>query len=166
MTNSLFRKEVLEARQTRWLGSISLSQPLSLWLLTTVAVVIAASIILFLTLGEYTRRTRVNGQLYPSEGLATIASPMMGYLQQVPIKEGGRVKVGDILAVVSNSQATLNNGDTLQALQTSIETRQSGISDSYQAQKRQMQAQQIGVNNQLKAIRAELLQIDQHFVLE
>lgn len=164
MSNSLFRKEVLEARQTRWLGSISLSQPLPLWVFTLAAVLIASSIILFLTFGEYTKRTRVNGQLYASQGLATIASPMMGYLQQVPIREGGRVKIGDTLAVVSNSQTTLNNGDTLQALQTSIETRQGGISDSYQAQKRQMQAQQIGVNNQLSAVRAELLQIDQQII--
>jgi membrane fusion protein len=164
MTNSLFRKEVMEARQTKWLGSISLSQPLPLWLLTLVAVLIATSIILFLTLGEYTRRTRVNGQLYPSEGLATIASPMMGYLQDVSIKEGERVNAGSILAVVSNSQATINNGDTLQALQASIETRQNGITDNYQAQKQQIAAQQIGVNNQLIAIRGELVQIEKELV--
>jgi len=107
MTNSLFRKEVLEARQARWLGSISLSQPLSFWILTSAAVFIAVSIILFLALGEYTRRTRVNGQLYPSEGLATIASPMMGYLQRVSIKDGERGAAGGILAVVANSQAWL-----------------------------------------------------------
>jgi membrane fusion protein len=164
MTNSLFRKEVMEARQTKWLGSISLSQPLSLWLLTSAAVLIAASIILFLTMGEYTRRTRVNGQLYPSEGLATIASPMMGYLQQVSIKEGERVNAGNILAVVSNSQATLNNGDTLQALQSSIETRQNGITDNYEAQKRQIAAQQAGVNNQLQAIHGELVQIQKELI--
>jgi len=29
-SESLFRQEVLEARQTRWLGGISLGQPLSL----------------------------------------------------------------------------------------------------------------------------------------
>jgi membrane fusion protein len=164
MSNSLFRHEVMEARQTKWLGSISLSQPLSLWLLTAVATLIAFSIVLFLAFGEYTRRTRVNGQLYPSEGLATITSPMMGYLQQVSIKEGERVNAGNIIAVVSNSQATLNNGDTLQALQSSIETRQNGITDNYQAQKRQIAAQQAGVNNQLNAIRGELVQIQKELI--
>lgn len=164
MTNSLFRKEVLEARQTRWLGSISLSQPLPLWLLTIAAILIALAIILFLTLGEYTRRTRVNGQLYPSEGLATIASPMMGYLQRVPKREGDHVKVGDTLAVVANSQATVASGDTLQALQASIEARQGGIADSYGAQRSQMEAQRSGIKNQLIAIRGELLQIDQQLI--
>lgn len=164
MTNSLFRKEVLEARQTRWLGSISLSQPLPFWLLTIAAVSIALAIILFLTVGEYTRRTRVNGQLYPSEGLATIASPMMGYLQRVSIKEGQRVEAGSLLAVVSNSQATIASGDTLQALQTSIEARQDGIADNYAAQQRQMDAQRVGIHHQLTAIRGELLQIDQQLV--
>lgn len=45
MTESLFRKEVLEAKRTRWLGPISLAQPLPAWGLTAFAVVAAASII-------------------------------------------------------------------------------------------------------------------------
>jgi len=31
MTESLFRKEVLEAKRTSWLGPISLAQPLPAW---------------------------------------------------------------------------------------------------------------------------------------
>ena len=39
MSQPLFRDEVLKARRTRWLGGISLAQPLRLWVLTGLAVV-------------------------------------------------------------------------------------------------------------------------------
>lgn len=165
MTNSLFRKEVLDARKTHWMGSISLSQPLSLWLLAMFAVSITLVIFLFLAIGEYTRRTRVNGQLYPSEGIATIASPMMGYIQQVSIKEGDRVKADSVIAIVSNSQATEANGNTADALQTIIGRRQEGIADDYVAKQRLVDAQRVGVRNQLTATRAELLHINQQIVI-
>jgi|GEM_PF-1646278 len=77
MTESLFRKEVLEAKRTSWLGPISLAQPLPAWVLTAFAVVAAASILLFLIFGTYTRRTRVVGQLVPVEGLATVMAPSL-----------------------------------------------------------------------------------------
>lgn len=90
MTDTLFRKEVLEARQSRWLGGIMLGQPVSLWLLTGVAVSAAAVIVLFLMFGEYTRRTRVVGQLVPSLGIASVNAPSAGTVAQVRVEEGGR----------------------------------------------------------------------------
>ncbi|MBN4688588.1 hemolysin D, partial [Escherichia coli] len=90
MTESLFRKEVLEAKRTRWLGPISLAQPLPAWGLTAFAVVAAASILLFLIFGTYTRRTRVVGQLVPVEGLATVTAPASGVRCRIRVGEGRR----------------------------------------------------------------------------
>lgn len=78
MSEALFRKEVLEARRTGWLGSIAIAQPQSLSLLATAAFVIAAFIVLFLMLASYTWRSTVSGQLLPSAGMVAVLSPATG----------------------------------------------------------------------------------------
>lgn len=160
MNEPLFRSEVLEARQTRWLGGIVLGQPLSLWLLTGVAAACAAVIVLFLVLGDYTRRTRVTGQLVPSLGMATVAAPSAGILSEVRVAEGESVSAGDVLAVVTTPRATLVAGDTSRALQAAIAERQESVADSAASQRGQLEAQQAGLTAQVSALRAELAQMD------
>lgn len=160
MADALFRQEVMQARQARWLGGIVLGQPVSLWLLTGFAVFAAAAIVCFLVLGDYTRRTRVTGQLVPSLGLASVASPSAGILSQVRVEEGQRVLAGDVLAVVTTPRSTLIAGNTAAALQAAIAERQDGVVDSYASQRLQLQAQQAGLAAQISGGHAELRQIE------
>ena len=160
MTELLFRKEVMEARQTPWLGGISLAQPLSLWLLTGVAIIATAGIVALLVFGEYTRRTRVTGTLVPSKGIASITAPTIGTVTEVRIVEGQRVLAGDVIAVVAVPSVTLGDGDTAQALQATIAQRQKSVVDSYASQRLQLEAQQDGLDVQLGGGKAELRQIE------
>ncbi len=160
MTNSLFRREALEARQTRWLGGIVLGQPLSLWLLTGVAVCAATAIVLFLIFADYTRRSRVVGQLVPSQGIATVTAPVSATLAEVRVEEGQRVLAGDVLAVLAMPRATLAGGDTAEALQAAIAERQAGVVGSYASQRAQLGAQQDGLAAQIAGAQAELRQIE------
>lgn len=160
MTDTLFRKEVLEARQTRWLGGIVLGQPLSLWLLTGFAVFAAAIIVLFLVLGEYTRRTRVTGQLQPSQGVAMVVAPTPGTLTELRVEEGQRVLAGEVLAVLAMPRATLAGGDTAQAVQAAIAERQEGVAGGFASQREQLQAQKAGLELQMASAQAELRQIE------
>ena len=106
MSGTLFRKEVLDARRTSWLGGISLAQPIRLWVLTAAATVAALTVALFLTFGTYTRRSSVVGQLVPSKGLATVMAPATGVVGYVLAEEGDRVSAGDVLAGVRVPRAT------------------------------------------------------------
>lgn len=160
MSSELFRKEVLEARKTSWLGSISLSQPMSLWLLTAAAFLAAIIIVLFITFGEYARRTRVIGQLVPTNGIASVNASLAGTLTDVRVHEGQKVLAGEVLAVIGVPRATLSGGDTVRALQETIEQRRTGMIDSYSSQRSQLQAQHTGLASQLAAARAELDQIE------
>src|SRR5690606_21679135 len=45
----LFRQEVIDSRRGSWLGGVSLSQPLSLWIWTSLVVVTVIAIALFVT---------------------------------------------------------------------------------------------------------------------
>ncbi|MGY1426206.1 HlyD family secretion protein [Lysobacter sp. A289] len=160
MSHELFRREVLDAKRTSWLGGISLAQPVRLWILTTVAVVVALTIALFLTFGTYTRRSRVVGQLVPIQGMATVLAPATGVLTRVDVPEGGKVSAGQTLAVVTVPRATLLSGDTTAALAQRLQRRQDGMTSAQSAQQQLLEAQSSGLATQLTIARRELAQIE------
>ncbi|WP_410971330.1 HlyD family efflux transporter periplasmic adaptor subunit, partial [Salmonella sp. SAL04269] len=72
----------------------------------------ALAVVLFLTLGTYTRRSTVVGQLVPSKGLAAVLAPATGVVSHVNVSEGERITAGQTLAVVAVPRATVASGDT------------------------------------------------------
>lgn len=159
MSDSLFRQEVIQARQSRWLGDIVLGQPPGPWLLTGLALLASALIVLFLVLGEYTRRTRITGQLVPSLGMASVTSPGVGTLVQVRVQEGQRVLAGDVLAVLATPRSTLAGGDAAQATLVAIAQRQDSVVHGYDSQRRQLLAQQQGLAARIADALAEQRQV-------
>lgn len=160
MTEPLFRPEVLEARRRSWLGGISLAQPLPHWLLTGFALLAATAIVLFLTFGEYTRRSRVVGQLVPDLGLATVVAPVSGVLTRQMPDQGARVLDGQALAVINMPRATTSDGDMAAALQAGLVQRRSGIEQGFQSQQALLQAQAAGYQRQRANLRQQLTQIE------
>ena len=136
----LFRKEVLDARRTSWLGGISLAQPIRLWVLAAFAATAALAVILLLVLGHYTRRSTVAGQLVPVHGMATVLAPATGVVTRVEASEGGRVRSGQTIAVVTVPRATVSGGDTLVALEQRLQHRRQGLQGAQQAQQQQFEA--------------------------
>lgn len=164
MTQSLFRREVLEAKRGSWLGGISLAQPVSLWVLTLATALAATAIVLFVTFGTYTRRSTVTGQLVPSQGLATVLAPATGVLTKLGAEEGGRVATGDALAVVTVPRATLSAGDTQVALEQRLQQRQDGLLSTQQAQQAQLRVKAQGTNAQLGVAQRELAHIESEVI--
>jgi len=160
MTQPLFRPEVLEAKRGSWLGGISLAQPLRLWVLTLAAVVAATTIVLFVTLGTYTRRSTVTGQLVPTQGLATVLAPATGVVTRLDVTEGGQVVAGRALALITVPRATVNGGDTQIALEQHLRQRQDGLLSAQDAQHAQLRVQSQGVQAQLAVAQRELAQIE------
>lgn len=109
---TLFRQEVVEARRGEWLGSIIVAAPLSRWVLTLMAVVLATAILLFLLFGHYTRRETVVGRLVPSAGLLNIVAPSAGTVSNLHVHDGQAVKAGDVLLKLSSDQNSAALGDT------------------------------------------------------
>lgn len=161
MSESLFRREALEAKRGGWLGSISLAQPLPLWAMTAFATAAALAVGSFLTLGSYTRRSTVVGQLVPTKGLATVLAPATGVVTELASAEGMRVHAGQSLAIVSLPRATVNEGDTTIAMAQRLARRQQGLQDAHRAQGQLLDAQAGGLAAQLDAARRELAQLEQ-----
>lgn len=159
MSQDLFRKEVLDAKRSGWLGSISLTQPLRLWVLTAFASTAALAIVLFLVFGTYTRRSRVVGQLVPVQGMAMVLAPATGIVSRVDIPEGGHARAGQTIAVVAMPRATVASGDTLVALENRLRRRTEGLHSTRAAQREQLDAQAGGLSGQRMTARRELGQI-------
>ncbi|WP_140719640.1 HlyD family secretion protein [Pseudomonas sp. Hp2] len=160
VSQGLFRKEVLGSRRTSWLGGISLAQPLKAWLLAGAAGIVATSVVLFLCLGTYTRRSSVTGQLVPSRGLATVLAPATGVVSRVEVPEGGKVRAGQVLALVTVPRATASSGDTTEALRQRLQERREGLSANQAAQLQVLAAQTSGLQAQLATAQRELAQIE------
>lgn len=101
---SLFRTEVLESRRGNWFGSTILIRPVSFTLLTVLAAFCAGLIILFLFVGEYTKRTQVSGLLVPDRGIVRVMSDQAAIVVERRAKEGQQVKKGDVLLVLSTER--------------------------------------------------------------
>lgn len=102
----------MRARRDEWLGSIVVAAPLSRWTLALLAATAACSIILLFTLGHYTRRESVSGQLVPVTGLITLTSTGGGSVTRVWVRDGQQVKQGDPVVEISSAQDSVALGDT------------------------------------------------------
>jgi membrane fusion protein len=158
--SELFRREVLEAKRTSWLGGISLAQPVRHWVLAGFAVVAAMAIVLFMTLGQYSRRSRVTGQLVPDRGLSTVVAPSSGVIGQLFPDEGARVDAGTGLARLDVPRATASGRDALAAIRDELSARAMSLQSLGAAQREQLNAQAIGTERQRAQLRRELAQVE------
>lgn len=163
MTQELFRREVLEARRTQWLGQISLVQPLRLWVLTAVALFAAAAIVLYLVLGSYTRRSTVMGQLVPSQGLATVLAPAAGVVGELHADEGASIRAGQTLAVIAVPRVSISRSSSLD-LEAALGDQRAGLHSVQDGQLLAIEAQVNGLTAQLVTARSELVQIEAEVV--
>jgi len=153
---SLFRKEVLESRRNQWLGGISLVQPLRGWILAGVAIGAALLVLAFLFFGDYTRRSRVSGQLVPSAGLVTVMAPAAGVIERLLVDEGKSIKRGEALAIVSVPRALASGESVADALSEVLQRMQAGAAHESQSREKLMRAQAAGIERQIRIAREEL----------
>lgn len=107
----LFRPEALAARQTQWLGSVRLTQPIGYALTGLAGLSVAVVLGLFGAFGTYTKKATVIGQLAPTGGALRITQASSGNLIEARVKEGDSVRAGDVLFVVSGERETEVRGE-------------------------------------------------------
>lgn len=159
MSQGLFRQEVIDAKRGEWLGSIIVAAPLSRWMLTALALALAAGILLFLLLGHYTRRETVTGQLVPSAGLLNIAAPSVGTITRLHVHDGQAVKAGDVLLELSSEQDSATLGDTHALVAQQLDAQRARLQADLLNQQ-QLSIQQVqGWRAKSTLLRAQLAQI-------
>lgn len=160
MACSLFRREAIAARNRSWLGGISLAQPLPVWLLAAFAVAAAAAVVLFLGAGEYTRRSRVAGQLVPDLGLVTAVAPVPGVILRPVPGEGEQVARGQPLVIIGTPRATSETDDLTSGLLERLDEQRTAVLAAAASQRELLALQAEGRAAQLAAARRERAEIE------
>lgn len=156
---SLFRREVLEARREGWLGGIAVATPMSRWLLVVLAAVLGTSIVLFLVFGHYTRRESVVGQLVPSAGLLNVAAPIAGTVSRVLVGDGQPVEAGDVLMELSGVQDASMLGDTHDLIDRQLQSQRDRLRADFGNQRQLAEQQADGLHGKIALLRAQLAQV-------
>ena len=152
---NLFRAEALENRQREWLGSVQLTRPVSLAVLTAFVIAVAVAVAAYLVLGEYTRKARVAGYLVPDRGVIRLVSPQAATVLQSHASEGAAVKQGQILFVLAIGQTTLA-GDTQATVQKSLAARERSLQGSARRQALLQESRTVALDRQIEGMHREL----------
>lgn len=158
--SGLFRKEAIDAQRRSWLGGVSLAQPLRFWILAVFAAMAASAIVGFLYLGEYSRRSRVMGELVPDLGLSTVVAPSAGVVARLDVEEGDHVRRQDGLLTINVPRVTSSGQDAVSTLLDAQRSRMASVEAMSEFQDRQLAAQQEGAKAQRSAMLRELSQIE------
>ena len=132
----LFRTAALNSHKTKWLGDIILIRPMTYNVLTLVAVLLAAIVVMFLIWGSYTKRSTVVGQLLPDSGLVKVYVPQVGIVLEKHVAEGQHVKKGDTLYVLSSERYSQTLGSIQATISRQYESKRSSLQEEKEKTRR------------------------------
>lgn len=159
MTNSLFRQEVLNAQKTRWTGAIILTRLVSFVFLTLCVAGIAVALMAFGVWGEYTKRSMVQGQLIPEQGLIQSHVMTSGTVIDRRVIEGQSVNRGDVLFRISTAHLG-DDGSTQQAINAQLELKRQLINHEIEQVKSVQKQELNAILHNIDNLKADILRLD------
>lgn len=110
--SSLFRQEAVDfQRHNREWGRVAELQPLSIKIITWFITAATALVIIFLFLGQYSRKETVVGYLTPTSGTSKIFVPQRGTIRELQVREGQEVHEGQTLLTIDTDQIAASGLD-------------------------------------------------------
>ena len=162
---ALFRQQALEHNKVKLHGKILVTQPLSIWFLTIVSVVIVALMLLFLIKGNYTTKQRVYGVLVPDKGLVKVFANQPGVVSELLVAEGSKVEKGQILYRLNNENL-LQSGTSIQySTEQHLMTTDQSFADQELRMVSLFKSAQEAQKQQLNDLNFELVQVNEHIEL-
>jgi membrane fusion protein len=158
--DSLFRKEVQDARRGEWLGPIRLAMPLSYRVLAFCSLAAAAALVAFLAFGRYTRHERVQGELAPAAGLLTVAAASAGTVVRTWVREGEAVAQDQALVEISTDLDSVSLGKTRAAISAELGAQRRRAESALADQERLTVQKAEGLRSRIAILRSQLRQID------
>ncbi len=155
----LFRNEVVENKKESWLGHVQIICPISIGLLTGLVVFSVLSVLVFLYVGQYTRKARIAGYLAPDQGVVRLLAPRAATVLKSHVKEGGAVRRGDVLFVLSLDQATAQ-GEAHASVGKTLNRREDILRNEAAQHEQLHQARSAALSRELQNRRQELTQLD------
>lgn len=171
----LFRQEAIDAQKPRQFGTVLIVPRRSAWAMAVFSIAVFGGLIAFVTLGSYTRRVTVAGQLVPAGGVIRIQTPQPGVVLERRIEEGQWVNKGDVLYVLTSDRPGLGLedlqgkigarvGERRQSLELEIERNRTVMRDELDSLKRRSALQSdeaVAIRQMIEQQRARLLMAEQ-----
>lgn len=154
----LFRPAAMAAQRTQWHGEIVMTQPLSYRLLSWLAGCFACAVLAFGIFGSYTKRHTAHGQLVPNTGLVKIHAQQPGIVVEERVKEGQRVKKGDVLFVLSSERKS-DHGETQAAISQQVQSRQESLRQQQEKTQQLLGLEKRTLQDRSNGLRAEIAKL-------
>lgn len=145
------------------MGRITLSEPVSSWLLISLAFFFALAVVIFLFVGTYTRHESVQGQLVPSAGLFPVVARSAGTVIGKPIREGAVVKKDQILVELSGEISSASKGQTQNAVIADLQAQLRELEALVDNQKSQENQERESLGGRIALLNRELAEVDRQF---
>jgi membrane fusion protein len=104
LVKPIFRQQAIDSTRTRQYGAVILVGYFSHKIMTAFFCLISLVIIAFFIFITTTRKAGASGVLLPSEGLIRVRPGQVGIVTQVHVKEGQKVRAGEVLFVLSSER--------------------------------------------------------------
>lgn len=98
----LFRKEAIENRVNRSLGSTRINVPMNFHIAGYGALGILVMFFLFVSYAQLSEKTYIRGYLDTEKGIISVESKFQGMVKEVTVEEGMSVQKGDVLYIITN----------------------------------------------------------------
>jgi membrane fusion protein len=123
----LFRQQAIDFASTRQYGTVILASYVGHRALTAFFCALALVIVTFFIFFTTARKAHAPGVLLPDEGLIRVRPGQMGIVTQVRVKEGQKVRAGEVLFVLSNER----NVGSLRSVESTVSELLQNRRDSY-----------------------------------
>lgn len=156
---SLFRPEVMAARQSQWLGTVLLAPAISHRLFAVFATLMVAAILSLLFFGSFTRQERINGWLVPDQGLVRVIAPRPGVITRLHVRDGEKVAKGAALVTLSMEVQSAAFGATQQEIVQHLKSRRESLLTERKSQQNLLKEEMDGLARRIAALRSEQNQL-------
>ncbi len=158
--SQLFRQEVIDSRKNRLSGVVSLVQPPIFKLLTVLLVLVVCVSIIFLSLGDYTRKESVTGVLQPNTGIVRLSAPQQGVITELLVEEGQNINKGQPLLRITSEKHGIEGFELNQSLINQYAFQISTIEQQLVDQITQQQLQIKAINDDQNTLKERLSQLE------
>jgi membrane fusion protein len=166
MHGGLFRREVIDAQQNhRDIGKILLTQSLPLWGITLVIVMVVVAILVFLSLGEWTRKERVFGLTVPGHGAIRLAAQELGVVYAAHVKEGSKVNEGDLLFEIRQEKYS-DLGETQHLIEKNLTDQGETLASEIRTRLHQEEQEALNLQKKAELLKQEIDSLDVEIQLQ